>query len=144
MNVKELFNLTGKIALVTGGSGNYGTCIVEGLAEAGATVITTSRNLERAQQSAAAFKQKGLDVHAMVVSQNDEQSVQELRKQVNEQYGRLDIFVNNAVSRPMNGYHGSIAQFRESMEDNATGMLNIMREMAELIVQSGGGSVINI
>src|SRR5690606_16781852 len=51
---------------------------------------------------------------------------------------------NNAVSRPMKGYNGPLEQFRESMEDNATGMLNLMREMVDLIVQAGGGSVINI
>ncbi len=46
MHVKELLSLKGKIILVTGGAGNYGRCIVEGLAEADGTVITASRNLE--------------------------------------------------------------------------------------------------
>lgn len=144
MNVNELFNLKERIALVTGGSGNYGKCIVRGLAEAGATVITTSRNLDRAQASATSFREMGFDVHPMVVDQNDADSVQELKRQIEGQFQRLDIFVNNAVSRPMKGYHAPINQFRQSMDENAVGMFNLLREMSELIIKSGGGSVINI
>jgi len=144
MDVKELFNLNQRVALVTGGSGNYGKCIVAGLAEAGATVIATSRNLERAKSTAASFQEMGFDVHPMVADQNDADSVQNLKQQIYDQFGRLDIFVNNAVSRPMTGYRAPIEQFRLSMEENATGMFNLLREMSELIISSGGGSVINI
>lgn len=144
MNVNELFNLKGRVALVTGGSGNYGKCIVEALAEAGGTVITTSRNFERAHASASFFQGVGLDVHAMVVDQEDASSVERLKRQINEQFGRLDVFVNNAVARPMNGYYASIDQFRQSMEENAVGMFNLLRELSELIIKGGGGSVINI
>jgi NAD(P)-dependent dehydrogenase (short-subunit alcohol dehydrogenase family) len=144
MDVKELFNLKQRIALVTGGSGNYGKCIVRGLAEAGATVITTSRNLERAKTTAASFQEMGFDVHPMAADQNDADSVRSLKEQINDQFGRLDIFVNNAVSRPMTGYRAPIEQFRQSMEENATGMFHLLREMSELIISSGGGSVINI
>jgi NAD(P)-dependent dehydrogenase (short-subunit alcohol dehydrogenase family) len=144
MNVKELLSLNNKIILVTGGSGNYGTCIVEGLAEADGTVITTSRNLETAQKTAQAFRERGLDVQAMQVDQGDPDSVRALKAQVMSTYGRLDVFVNNAVSRPMKGYNAPIEQFEESMKVNATGMVDILREMTDLLVRSGGGSVINI
>ncbi len=144
MNVKELFSLKGKIILVTGGAGNYGKCIVEGLAEADGTVITASRNLEATKQVVEAFRSQGLDVHAMQVDQGDELSVRSLKKQITDKFGGLDAFVNNAVSRPMSGYDAPIEQFAESMRVNATGMMDILREMADLIVQRGGGSIINI
>ena len=144
MNVKELLSLKGKIIVVTGGSGNYGRCMVEGLAEADGTVITTSRDIETAKQTAAAFRQAGLDVHAMQLDQGDPESVRALKQQLSETYGRLDVFVNNAVSRPMKSYDAPIEQFNESMETNATGMMDLLREMTDLIAQSGGGSVINI
>lgn len=144
MNVKELLSLKNKVILVTGGSGQYGKCIVEGLAEADGTVITTSRELSSAQKTAELFRERGLDVHAMQADQGDHASVVALKKAILQQFGRLDGFVNNAVSRPMKGYNGTLEQFEESMQVNATGMVDLLREMTDLIVQSGGGSVINI
>jgi NAD(P)-dependent dehydrogenase (short-subunit alcohol dehydrogenase family) len=144
MNVKDLLSLKNKVILVTGGSGNYGKCIVEGLAEADATVITTSRDIGSAQKTASIFSERGLDVHAMQVDQGNHASVMSLKEQIQEQFGRLDGFVNNAVSRPMKGYNAPLSQFEESMQTNATGMVDLLREMTELIVESGGGSVINI
>jgi NAD(P)-dependent dehydrogenase (short-subunit alcohol dehydrogenase family) len=144
MHIKELLSLKGKVILVTGGSGNYGKCIVEGLAEADATVITTSRDIASAQATADIFTERGLDVHAMEADQGDHESVLALKNNITGTFGRLDGFVNNAVSRPMKGYNAPLSQFEESMQVNATGMLDLLREMTELIVTSGGGSVINI
>jgi NAD(P)-dependent dehydrogenase (short-subunit alcohol dehydrogenase family) len=144
MNVKELLNLKDKIILVTGGAGRYGRCIVEGLAEADGTVITASRNLDAGKKVAKEFQDKGLDVHAMRVDQADRESVMSLKDQIQNKFGRLDVFVNNAVSRPMKGYNAPIEQFAESMRVNATGMMDILREMADLIAKSGRGSIINI
>ena len=144
MNVKELLSLKGKIILVSGGAGLYGKCIVEGLAEADGTVITASRNLENGKKVAEDFRNKGLDVHAMKLDQADHISVMELKGQILKAFGRLDVFVNNAVSRPMKGYNAPIEQFAESMKVNATGMMDILREMTDLIIKNSGGSIINI
>ena len=64
MNVLDMFRLTGKVALVTGGAGNYGRQMTLALAEAGATVITASRNLESNEAYAAQLRQEGLAVYA--------------------------------------------------------------------------------
>jgi NAD(P)-dependent dehydrogenase (short-subunit alcohol dehydrogenase family) len=144
MNVKELLSLKGKIILVTGGAGLYGRCIVEGLAEADGTVITASRNLEAGQMHAQEFNSRDLDVHALHVDQTEHNSVMVLKSQIMKKFGRLDVFVNNAVSRPMEGFNDKIENFGESMKVNATGMMDILREMADLLVRSGGGSIINI
>lgn len=145
MHIKELFDLSGNVILVTGGAGNYGKCIVEGLAEAGATVIIGSRNQEKINEAADAFRKLGLDVHAIQADQGDHQSVLDLKKKIIERFGKLDGFVNNAVSRPMKNYYAPIEQFEESMKVNATGMMDILREMADLIAKNkNGGSIINI
>ena len=144
MNVKELLSLKGKIILVTGGAGNYGKCIVEGLAEADGTVIIASRNREQVQKVTEQFYSRGLDVVTMQVDQGDHSSVLALTEDIKSKYGRLDVFINNAVSRPMKGYGDSMDNFAESMRINATGMMDILREMCDLIGESGGGSVINI
>jgi NAD(P)-dependent dehydrogenase (short-subunit alcohol dehydrogenase family) len=144
MNVKELFSLKNKVLLVTGGAGNYGKCIVEGLAEADGTVVIASRNLEMGAEVAADFRSKGLDVHALQVDQGDHQSILQLKEKILQEFGKLDGFVNNAVSRPMGSYEAPIEHFAESMRVNATGMMDILREMADLLVQNKGGSIINI
>ena len=144
MNVKELLSLKNKIILVSGGAGQYGKCIVEGLAEADGTVITASRNMETGEEVAMEFRNKGLDVYAMQVDQADHESVIKLKQKIQNKFGKLDVFVNNAVSRPMHGYNAPIEQFAESMRVNATGMMDILREMADLIAQNDGGSIINI
>lgn len=144
MNVKDLLSLKDKVILVTGGAGNYGKCIVEGLAEADGTVIIASRNIESSEQVAKNFRDNKLDVHAMQLDQGNHTSVLECKEKILQSFGRLNVFVNNAVSRPMKGYEAPIEQFDESMKVNATGMMDILREMADAIIKSGGGSIINI
>lgn len=145
MNVKELFDLTGKVILVSGGAGNYGKCIAEGLAEAGATVIIASRNLENVNEVAANFQSVGLDVHGLQLDQGDHQSVLAIKSAIIEKFGKLDGFINNAVARTMKGYMGPIEQFAASMQVNATGMMDILREMGELIgLNEDGGTIVNI
>lgn len=144
MHVLELLSLNRKIILVTGGAGNYGGSIVEGLAEAGATVIIASRDQLRIGKAAEDYRNAGLNVDAIQFDQGNVESVSQLKMEILKKYGRLDVFVNNAVARPMKGYNAPIEQFEESMRINATGMMFILREMTDLIVESGGGSIINI
>lgn len=144
MHIHKLFDLNEKIALVTGGAGRYGKCIVEGLAEAGATIITASRNLDAGREVAKEFQDRGLKVHALQLDQGNYDSIKELKSAIISQFGKLHVFVNNAVSRPMKSYDSPIREFEESMQVNATGMTEILRQMTELIVDSGGGSIINI
>jgi NAD(P)-dependent dehydrogenase (short-subunit alcohol dehydrogenase family) len=145
MNVKQLFDLTGNVILVSGGAGNYGKCIAEGLAEAGATVIIASRNLEKLEEVAANFRTQGLDVHALQVDQGDHQSVLELSKNIMAKFGKLDGFVNNSVARTMKNFEAPIEDFAASMQVNATGMMDILRELGTLISKNeDGGAIINI
>ena len=144
MHVKELLSLKDKVCLVTGGAGRYGHCIVEALAEADGTVITASRNLDACQALAEKMRTEGLDVHALRVDQGDPQSVRALKKDIQDQFGGLDVFVNNAVARPMHGWGAPIEEFAESMRVNATGMIDLLRNMVDLMAPRGGGSIVNI
>ena len=105
MNVLDMFKLDGKIALVTGGAGNYGRQMVEALAEAGATVWTASRRLEPNEELAAELRAQGYDVHADAYDQSDEESIKGLLARMIEKHGRVDILVNNSVLRPSKSYH---------------------------------------
>ncbi|MES2375506.1 MAG: SDR family oxidoreductase [Bacteroidota bacterium] len=145
MNVKQLFDLTGNVILVSGGAGNYGKCIAEGLAEAGATVIIASRDLKKLEEVAANFRTQGLDVHALQVDQGNHQSVLELSKNIMAKFGKLDGFVNNSVARTMKNFEAPIEDFAASMQVNATGMMDILRELGTLISKNeDGGAIINI
>ena len=144
MHVKELLSLKDKVVLITGGEGRYGRCILEGLLEADATAITASPFLDDAKKVTKEFEQAGYDARAMYVDQADHESVLKLKVDIEKQFGRLDVFVNNAVSRPMKEYDTPIEKFAESMRVNATGMVDITREMADLIAKGGGGTIVNI
>jgi NAD(P)-dependent dehydrogenase (short-subunit alcohol dehydrogenase family) len=144
MHVKELLSLKGKVVLVTGGAGMYGRCIVEGVAEADGTVVIASRNLQTCQEYATELTNRGLDVHAMRVDQADHNSVLALGREIEEKLGGLDVFVNNSVARPMRRYLDPLETWAESMRVNATGMFDILREMAELIARRGGGAIVNM
>ena len=111
MTVLESFNLTGKVALVTGGGGLYGRQITQGLAEAGAKTIIASRDLVKLQSRAAAFAAGGLDVDAMQLDQASEASVTQLLQEIIHLRGRLDILVNNAVERTMSDWHSPAEAF---------------------------------
>ena len=136
MHIRDLFSLKGKIILITGGEGKYGRCLTEALAEAEGTVITASPFLEESQKVAKAFQDKGLDVTASYVDQADHDSVMKLKEDIKTQYSRLNVLVNCAVARPMKGYKAPLEQWKQSMDVNATGLLDITREMAELIEQA--------
>jgi NAD(P)-dependent dehydrogenase (short-subunit alcohol dehydrogenase family) len=144
MHVKELLSLKGKVVLVTGGAGLYGQCIFEALAEADGTVITASRSLENGENVAAALRAKGLDAYAMQVDQGDHTSILGLKNAIQKKFGRLDVFVNNSVARFMKRYDDPLDRWADDMRINATGMFDIVREMADLLAGSGGGSIVNI
>lgn len=144
MNVLEMFQMDGKVALVTGGAGLVGKRIVEGLAEAGAHVITASRSKNSGKKLEEEFNARGLSVASLVYDQSEHASIVNLKNSIKKKYDGLDIFVNNAVARPMKGYNGSTEELERSMQVNAVGSIDILREMVVLIERADGGSIINI
>lgn len=147
MHVMKLFDLTGKVALVTGGSGKYGKPMVEALAEAGATVITASRTLESNELYAQTLREKGLKVYAEAYDQGDEQSILLLRDRLVKDYGKVDILVNNSALRGCfsGGFNGGTMDgFAESLRVNGAGMFILSRALGNVMAENGGGSIINI
>lgn len=147
MHVMKLFDLTGKVALVTGGAGNYGKPMVEALAEAGATVITASRSLEKNKQFAAACREKGLEVYPESYDQGDEESILALADRLQKTYGKVDILVNNSALRGCfsGGFDaGTMEGFAESLKVNGAGMFVLSRALGNIMAENGGGSIINI
>lgn len=146
MHVMDMFKLDGKVALVTGGYGLYGSQITEALAEAGATVITASRSLEKNETYAATLREKGYKVYGESYDQGDESSVIALRDRIAERFGSLDILVNNSVLRGCftGGFFGDSDGFAKSLDINGRGFFVVTRTMGQLMEKQGSGSIINI
>jgi NAD(P)-dependent dehydrogenase (short-subunit alcohol dehydrogenase family) len=141
--IMEAFSLKGKVALITGGAGKYGRQIVAAVAEAGAETYIASRNLNALETEAAKLREQGCNVHALQMDQSDEASILNVRDTILEKSGKIDILINNAVSRPMKDGYGSDAEtFAESMKVNATGLFMITRAVGDVL--EDGGSIVNI
>ena len=144
MSVMKLFDLTGKNAVITGGSGLYGRQLVEALASAGARVWTASRNLEANEAYAQKMREKGLQVYAGVIDQSDETSIKSFLGDITKDGTKIDILVNNSVLRTMRSVSDDAAKFEESMRVNATGLFMISRAFGDHMAENGGGSIVNI
>ena len=95
--IHELFDLSGKVAMVTGGAGFLGTSIARALAEAGASVVISSRELSRSQEAAAALpKAKGAKHYGVELDQMDADSIEKGFNAAVKAAGKIDILVNNA------------------------------------------------
>ena len=138
MHVQKLLSLKNKVILVTGGAGKFGRSMVAGLAEAGGTIILASRSLEVCQKVADTLKAEGYNTSAMQLDQALE-SVRTLKAAITDQFGRLDVFVNNAYALTMLEYDYLLDDWAKSMAVNATGMFNLTREMIRLMERDGGG-----
>lgn len=144
-NIIDRFKLDGKVALVTGGAGNYGKQMVIALADAGATVCCASRSLEKCEAFVNEVKDLGYEnVYADTYDQSDEESIKGLLARMIERNGKVDILVNNSVLRPCNDFEGPIENFAKSMEVNATGLFAISRAFGDHMEKNGEGSIINI
>lgn len=131
MQVLDMFKLDGKVALVTGGAGNYGRQMTEALAEAGATVITASRSLESNEAYAAQLRARGLKVYADSFDQSDDESIHGLLARLVEKFGKVDILVNNSVLRCFKDYHAPAEDYAKSMAVNATGLFLMCRAFGD-------------
>lgn len=144
MNVLDMFKLDGRIAVVTGGAGQYGFQIVAALAEAGATVYVASRNREKNEEKMKSLVDRGYKISVLEFDLEDEDSILSLCDDIYMREGRVDVLVNNAVLRAMNGYTDTADNYTKSMIANATGLFVISRAFGDRMAKAGSGSIINI
>ena len=145
-HARELFDLTGKTAIVTGGRGLYGAAISLGLCEMGANVVIASRNGEKCREYAEKLRREGYEADCFVLDLSSDLSIRELTKKVFETYGQIDILVNNAVDRsnmtPLST--ATRKQLADSADINLHGQLLISQAVLEYMVPRESGSIINI
>jgi NAD(P)-dependent dehydrogenase (short-subunit alcohol dehydrogenase family) len=142
----NLFNLDGKVALVTGANAGIGRSIATALGRAGAQVVVAARNVVAGEAVAEEIRQLGGKAVALPAEMNSEQSIVRLMAETLEHCGALDILVNNAgIFPPYPFLEMSLHQWDEVMEVNLRGPFLCMREAGKIMVAAGGGGrIINI
>ena len=138
----SMFDLTGLVAVVTGGNGGIGLGMAKGLAAAGAAVVLAARNAEKAEAAVAELGGKSVFIALDVA---DEASCREMIARVAERSGRLDVLVNNAgtsIRKPPQNY--TAAEWHAVLETNLTGAFLCSQAAHPIMKGSGGGKMINI
>ncbi|MCH8126971.1 glucose 1-dehydrogenase [candidate division KSB1 bacterium] len=146
MSTLPNFDLTGKVALVTGASRGIGEAIASTYAAAGAKVVITSRKQENLDVVADKIRSDGGNVLAIAAHTGDSAAIQELMKRVNEEFGGVDILVNNAATNP---HFGPILTSEETAWDktfdiNLKGYFRMAKACVESMKNRGGGKIINM
>jgi 2-deoxy-D-gluconate 3-dehydrogenase len=143
--LERMFDLTDKIALVTGGNGGIGLGMAKGLAEAGAAVIIVGRNEEKSAAALQQLRAEGARASSVTCDVTDESAVRDLFAKVQDRHGGLDILVNNAgstVRKPPQDF--TLDEWKQVMDVNLTSAFLCSRAAYPLMLASGGGKVINI
>jgi 2-deoxy-D-gluconate 3-dehydrogenase len=143
--LERMFDLTDKIALVTGGNGGIGLGMARGIGQAGATVIIVGRNAEKSAAALRELQSLGVRAQALPADVTDEAAVQRLFAEVENRHGRLDILVNNAgstVRKPPQDF--TLQEWNAVMDVNLTSAFLCSRAAYPLMMKAGGGKVINI
>jgi gluconate 5-dehydrogenase len=141
----DLFDLTGKVAIVTGGAGGIGRAQALGLADAGADVVVTSRQLEHLEQVASDIKAKGRKSLAVTVDVVDEKSVTDMVAQVLKEFPRIDILANTAgiaIRKPAESF--PIDEWQQVMDINARGTFLCCQAVGREMIKQGGGKIVNM
>lgn len=144
-HVGNLFSLQGRVALVTGGAGKYGTHISWALAEAGAKVLIASRNKCKCEGLARDLKQAGLTAEALALDLSSEESVNAAADRIRSEWQRLDILVNNAVT-PSTGRieKYSSEEWVRVMECNSVGLYRACRTFGSMMAETRSGTIVNV
>lgn len=145
MRVQELFDLTNKTAIVTGGGRGLGEQIARAFAEAGANVVLCSRKVEACQAVCDELQKEGTRTLALACDVTKEEDVDAVVNQTVETFGRIDILVNNsgatwgapAVDMPMEAW-------KKVLDVNVTGTFLMSKAVGKVMISQNAGKIINI
>ena len=142
----NLFDLTGKVALVTGASRGIGEYIAKTLASYGAHVIVSSRKIEGCQAVVDQINEAGGSAQAIPCHIGDMQQIEQLFSDLTEQHGKLDILVNNAAANPYFGHilDTDLAAYDKTVDVNIRGYFFMSTHAAKLMKAQGGGAIVNV
>ncbi|SFP42969.1 SDR family oxidoreductase [Tranquillimonas alkanivorans] len=141
----QIFDLSGRTALVTGSSMGIGNALARGLGQAGARVVLNGRNTERLEEAAEALRAEGADVGVLAFDVCDAGAVQEAVDRFEAEEGALDILVNNAGMQhraPLEEF--PVEAFERLMRTNVESVFLVGQAVARHMIPRGQGKIVNI
>jgi len=142
---QQLFDLKGKIALVTGGTHGLGMAIATGLANAGATIVINDVFADKLEAAKKAYAEKGIHIHSYVLDVTDETAVEQTIPLIEKEVGPIDILVNNAgIIKRIPILEMKAEEFRQVLDVDLTGPFIMAKTVAKGMVERGQGKIINM
>ena len=139
------FDLTGKVAVVTGGNGGIGLGIAMGLAGAGANIVVAARSVEKTAQALEDIRALGVEAYGITVDVTQEPAIQRMVTDTIDHMGRLDILVNNSgIAVRAQPQDLTAAQWDSVLDVNLRAAFLTSKEVYSHMVNAGGGKVINV
>jgi len=145
MNIKKLLDLSGRVAIITGGSVGLGRQMAEGLAEMGANLVLCARKKERCDQAAEELQQLGVKTLALGCDVKNPEQVQAVVDAAVSHFGRVDILINNAGTSwgaPVEEMR--LEHWNKVIDTNLTGTFLFSQAVGKLMVPQRRGKIINI
>lgn len=141
----NLFSLSGKVALVTGGGHSIGLAIGIGLAQAGAIVCFNSRTRESMECGLQAYRELGLDAHGYISDVTNETDIQQMVARIRQEVGIIDILVNNAgIIKRIPMCEMSVTDFSQVIDTDLIGPFICAKAVIPGMLEKGHGKIINI
>ena len=145
MNTRELFDLSGRVAIVTGGSIGLGRDMADALADMGASLVLCARQKERCQQAADELSARGARAIARACNVADPQDVRALVEAAVSAFGRIDVLVNNAgIAWGSSVEEMRLEDWNKVLETNLTGTFLCAQAAGRVMIGQGRGSIVNI
>jgi NAD(P)-dependent dehydrogenase (short-subunit alcohol dehydrogenase family) len=145
VHVKQLFDLGGRVAIVTGGSIGLGRQMAQGLAEMGARLVLCARQQERCSEAAGELRELGVEAIALACDVKSQASIQQMVDATLAQFGRIDILINNAgISWGAPVEEMRVEDWSKVVETNLTGTFLCAQAAGRVMMRQGGGKIINI
>jgi gluconate 5-dehydrogenase len=141
----KLFDLSGRIALLTGATQGLGFAIARGLGQAGATIVLNGRNAEKLEKAVSTLSKEGLTVYGSLFDVRDSNQIQQKITEVERKIGPIDILVNNAgIQRigPLETAEESV--WRDVIDTNLTAVFLTTKEVVRGMIQRKSGKIINM
>ncbi|NOY57362.1 MAG: SDR family oxidoreductase [Calditrichaeota bacterium] len=143
--MKELFDLTGKVALITGSGRGIGFVLAKGLGQAGAKIVLNDIDEDRLKQAVALLKREGVDAYGRIFDVRKEKMIQEQVRLVENEIGTIDILVNNAgiqIRAPLEQFKEE--SWRQILDINLTGAFLTSKTVVQGMIKRKSGKIINI
>lgn len=143
--MKNIFDLTGKVALVTGGAHGIGFAMAEALSQAGATIIFNSSSAESMNRGLLAYEEKNIKATGFVCNVCDEEGVTAMIAEILSKFSTIDILINNAgIIKRMPMCQMSAQDFRQVIDVDLTAPFIMAKAVLPTMVAQGSGKIINI